>query len=128
MLRLRSTAAGLFLLAIVSGGAPAAEPVTGFAELAKAIFACWKPPSGSQGSEITLRFGLTGRGALRGTPMVTYSRLLGPEDAQRAFALSALRAVADCTPVNLSEAFGPVVAQRVITLRFAAKAKQRPPI
>ena len=86
---------------------------------------CWKPPAGSEGSEITLRFGLTGLGALRGSPMVTYSRLVGSKELQRAFALSALQAVAACTPVKLTGGFGRIVAQRVLTLHFAEQVKGR---
>jgi hypothetical protein len=115
----------------VSLAAPAAEPaspIDDFASLGSAIMACWKPPVGSAGSELTLRFGLTGQGALRGPPMVTYSRLFGAKDQQEAFVVSALRAVADCTPVKLSEGFGQIVAQRVLTLRFAVPAPTRPAI
>lgn len=90
--------------------------------------ACWKPPAGSYGSEVTLRFGLDGKGALRGPPMVTYSRLIGSKDLQKAFVVSALQAVAGCTPVKLSPGFARIVAQRVLTLRFAAPVKGNPAI
>src|SRR5262249_3620611 len=104
--------------------ADGAPPVDNFAALGQAIMACWKPPAGSEGAEITLRFGLTGQGALRGPPMVTYSKLVGSKELQKAFAVSALQAIADCTPVKLSEGFGRVVAQRVLTLRFVQPAKK----
>lgn len=90
--------------------------------------ACWKPPAGSQASEITLRFGLTGQGALRGPPMVAYAKLIGSKELQQAFALSALQAVANCTPVKLTDGFGRIVAQRVLTLRFSQHPKGRPSI
>jgi hypothetical protein len=101
--------------------------VDSFAALGEAIMACWKPPAGSEGSEITLSFGLTGHGVLRGPPVVRYSKLIGSKDLQKAFALSALRAVTDCTPVKLSEGFGRVVAQRVLTLRLVLPAKELRP-
>ena len=56
--------------------------------------------------------------------MVTYSRLIGSKELQKAFALSALQAVANCTPVKLTEGFGRVVAQRVLTLRFGQSPKK----
>ena len=112
----------------VARAAEPASPIDSFASLGPAIMACWKPPAGSEGSELTLRFGLTGQGALRGPPMVTYAKLIGAKDLQRAFVLAALRAVADCTPVKLSEGFGRIVAQRVLTLRFTVPAPARPAI
>lgn len=115
------------LIALLSGSLLARAgdtPLDSFAALGQAITACWKPPAGSEGSEITLRFGLTGQGVLRGPPMVTYSRLIGSKELQKAFALSALQAVANCTPVKLTEGFGRVVAQRVLTLRFGQSPKK----
>ena len=97
-------------------------------ELGPAIIACWQPPAGSEGSEITLRFGLNGKGELRGPPMVTYSKLRGSPELQKAFALSAFKAVADCTPVRLTESLGRIVAGRVLTMRFTQKTKVLPPI
>src|SRR5207244_4692237 len=77
----------ILLLATASGRAEGASPpVDTFGELSRAIIACWNPPAGSERSEITLRFGLTGHGALRGPPMVTWSKLVGPPDLQQAFA------------------------------------------
>jgi hypothetical protein len=113
---------------LAARAAEEASPIDSFASLGQAIMACWKPPAGSEGSELTLRFGLTGQGALRGPPMVTYSKLIGAKDLQKAFVVSALRAVADCTPVKLTEGFGRIVAQRVLTLRFGEPAPARPAI
>jgi len=112
----------------VARAAEPASPIDSFASLGPAIMACWKPPAGSEGSELTLRFGLTGQGALRGPPMVTYSKLIGAADLRKAFVVSALRAVADCTPVKLSEEFGRIIAQRVLTVRFTQPASVRPAI
>jgi hypothetical protein len=118
-----------FLLVPAAANAQSSRPaVNTFEELGPAITACWRPPAGSENSEITLRFGLTGKGALRGPPMVTYSKLVGDPSLQKGFAASAFRAVAECTPVPLTEAFGRIVAGRVLTIRFALKLKERPPI
>ena len=110
---------------LAARAAEPASPIDNFASLGAAIMACWKPPAGS---ELTLRFGLTGQGALRGPPMVTYSKLIGAADLRKAFVVSALRAVADCTPVKLSEEFGRIIAQRVLTVRFTQPASVRPAI
>jgi hypothetical protein len=114
-----------FWLAALATSAAGAASVDSFAALSEAISACFDPPPGSEGSEVTLRFGLTGRGALRGSPMVTYSRLVGSPALKQAFALAAVHAVIDCTPVGLTDAFGRVVAQRVLTLRFGQKVRPR---
>ena len=117
--------AALLAASIAAHAGDAPRPVDSFESLAQAVMTCWKPPDGSEGSEITLRFGLTGQGALRGPPMVTYSRLIGSKELQRAFALSAMQAVAECTPVKLTDGFGRIVAQRVLTLRFTQPPKGR---
>jgi len=117
--------AAILAATIAAQGGELPPPVDSFGSLAAAIMICWKPPAGSEGSEITLRFGLTGQGALRGPPMVTYSKLIGSKELQQAFALSAMQAVANCTPVKLTDGFGRIVAQRVLTLRFTQPAKAR---
>jgi hypothetical protein len=114
-------------IAVAAAQAPP-PPIDNFDALGAAIMSCWKPPAGSEGFEITLRFGLTGQGALRGSPMVTYAKLFGSKELQQAFALSALQAVTNCTPVKLTGRFGPIVAQRVLTLRFAREGARRVPI
>lgn len=95
-----------------------AEPVRSFGELSDALTACWSPPPGTQGFEITLRFGLTGKGELRGKPLATHSVLPGPPDIQRAFVAAAIMALSDCTPVRMSEDFARIAASRVLNLRF----------
>jgi hypothetical protein len=48
---------------------------------------------------------------------------LGSSEARREFALSALQAFADCTPLRLSPDFAAVAARRVLTIRLVQKAK-----
>jgi hypothetical protein len=98
-------------------------PVNTFQALWPALTACWRPPAETVGSEITLRFGLDHTGRLRGLPIVTYSKLVGPAELREVFAKSALRALADCTPVNLTDSFGRIVANQVLTIRFAQSPK-----
>jgi hypothetical protein len=117
--------AALLVTTVAAGPGDASPAIDSFGALGEAIMACWKPPAGADGAELTLRFGLTGQGVLRGPPMVTYSKLIGSKELQKSFVLSALRAVADCTPVKLTDGFGRVVAQRVLTLRFVEPVKGR---
>ncbi|MFG1397063.1 hypothetical protein [Roseixanthobacter pseudopolyaromaticivorans] len=97
-----------------------AVPVETVAELSKALYACWAPPPGTAGSEITLRFGLTAKGELRGKPLATYSVLTGDLETQRAFVAAAILALSRCTPIRMSEQLARVVASRVWTMRFAS--------
>ncbi|MFG1424849.1 hypothetical protein [Roseixanthobacter glucoisosaccharinicivorans] len=97
-----------------------AVPVETLAQLSKALYACWAPPPGTAGSEITLRFGLTAKGEVRGKPLATYSVLTGDAETQRAFVAAAILALSRCTPIRMSEQLGRVVASRVLTLRFAS--------
>ncbi|MFH1556852.1 MAG: hypothetical protein ABII76_18680 [Pseudomonadota bacterium] len=97
-----------------------AVPVETMAELSQVLYACWAPPPGTAGSEITLRFGLTAKGEVRGKPLATYSVLTGDAETQRAFVAAAILALSRCTPVRMSEQLGRVVASRVLTLRFAS--------
>ena len=122
------------LPASVSGGAalaappdrpPAnAVPVDSFDALSRALNACWAPPPGTVGFEITLRFGLTGKGELRGKPLATYSVLTGPPDLQRAFVAAAILAISNCTPVRMTEAFARVAASRVLIIRFMSTGRE----
>jgi hypothetical protein len=101
------------------------QPVNSIRQLLPAIVACWKPPEGSEGSIITLRFGLDHRGQLRGAPLVTYFKFVGPAELRDTFAKAALRALADCTPVNLTGSFGPIVASSVLTVRLGNRANRK---
>ncbi len=95
-------------------------PVATMNQLGKALFACWAPPPGTAGSEITFRFGLTAKGELRGKPLATYSVLTGSQDSQRAFVAAAILALSRCTPVLMTDPFARIAASRVLTLRFVS--------
>lgn len=103
----------------------AGAPLSRLDQIGPALRACWAAPAGSEGSEITFRFGLDSRGALKGAPIATYSRLTGDKDAQRAFVAAALLALQRCTPLSMTPDLGRVVASRVLTLRFSAQARTR---
>ena len=61
-----------------SSAQPSKPEIDRLADLWPALSACWRPPAGSDGMEITLRFSLTRRGAILGEPRITYSKLNGP--------------------------------------------------
>ncbi len=93
-------------------------------ELFQFIYQCAKIPSGTEGSELTIKFSLTHYGALRGKPMITYSKLIGTPEDQRLFVSAALAMIDKCTPVPVTEHFGKVVSQRMIVIPFSARRVQ----
>ena len=120
-----SVLAAFLFVAAPSGAlaqAPAA-PADTLQDLRSALTACWKAPAGSMGSEITLRFSLTHKGELRGLPMITYSKLTGSRDDQERFAIAALAALLNCTPVRLTDSLGRIASQRMLHVRLISGPK-----
>ncbi|WP_127089072.1 hypothetical protein [Aquabacter cavernae] len=116
------------LTCLPSGPAGAQQPLTPLSHLDQiwpALQACWRAPAGSEGSQITLRFGLNAQGAMKGVPLATYSRLTGDTTAQKAFVAAALTALQRCTPLHMTPELGRVVASRVLTVRFSAALRTR---
>jgi hypothetical protein len=98
-----------------------ADPVDTLKEMSDAIYACWKPPAGTAGMSLTLRFSLRRNGTLIGKPRATYSDL-GAADAQlsRAFVASILKALDDALPLPFSDSMGGAIAGRLLVPRFTA--------
>lgn len=94
-------------------------------QIGPALHACWVPPAGSVGSHITLRFGLTAQGRLKGMPLATHSLLTGDDATQRAFVAAALTALDRCTPLSMTPELARIVGSRVLTLRFSAEPRPR---
>jgi hypothetical protein len=115
------TAALALVVAVSSGQAQHVQqsqtPNT-IRELFAYLGQCVHFPAGSEGSEITLRFSITHQGALRGPPMVTYSKLTGDEAAQRRFVAAALDALDKCMPVRVTDLFGKIASRKMITWRL----------
>ena len=101
--------------------AQAERTVQTLRELGPALTACWRAPPGSEGSEVTVRFSLKRDGSLLGQPRITYSKLTGDAERQRAFVAAALGALAECLPVRISEDLGGTIAGRPLTIRFGAR-------
>ena len=87
-------------------------------ELRLALRRCWTPPSGTEGSFISFRFGLTREGSVKGAPRVTATRLVGSDEAQRLFRQSVFEALKRCFPAPLTREFGALMGEAVIFLSF----------
>ncbi|MEQ1956354.1 hypothetical protein [Mesorhizobium sp. CN2-181] len=95
------------------------EPINTLAELWPALYACWSPPAGTEGKELTLTFSVRRDGTLIGKPRATYSKLQGGNDLDRAFVASVLQALDKTLPLPITESLGGVIAGRPMALRFA---------
>ena len=127
---MRSSAVCFLVVGALASGWPAhaqtktaSQSPDNMNELFRFLGQCAKFPPGAEGSEITLRFSLTHYGALRGKPMITYSKLVGSPEDQRLFVSAALDAIEKCTPVPLTEHFGKVVGQKMIAITFGRRER-----
>ncbi|MCJ2080515.1 hypothetical protein [Methylobacterium sp. J-090] len=98
--------------------AQAASPVNNWAEFRAALTACWSVPPETGGSLIAFRFGLDKTGALRGPPLVTARRLNGDRDARKRYEDAANDALSRCFPISVTPAFGAILGESPIRLRF----------
>lgn len=98
------------------------EPVNTLTQLWDALYACWQPPAGSDGLEITLVFSVRRNGTIIGKPRVTWTKLAGADIAlQKSFVGSVLAALDKSLPLPLTDSMGGAIAGRPFALRFAAR-------
>lgn len=126
---MKSAWACLVALAVTLGGVLAASSsgwaqtasssvVNNWAELRVAMASCWKVPASTEGSQISFRFGLNKTGGMRGPPLVTSRQLKGDQDARKRFEDAAFDALSRCFPVSITPAFGAILGESPIRLRF----------
>ena len=120
--RARNGAIAGALLAGLGASGPAraqsAPPVNDWATFRATLAACWSVPPGTEGSLIAFRFGLDRTGALRGPPLVTARRLTGDADARARYEAAATAALSRCLPIPVTPAFGAILGESPIRLRF----------
>ncbi|CAN7554972.1 hypothetical protein LJR234_004118 [Mesorhizobium amorphae] len=96
------------------------DPVDTLVEMSAAIYACWKPPPGTAGMSLTLRFSLRRNGTLIGKPRATFSDLGTDSALNRAFVASILKALDEALPLPFSDSMGGAIAGRMLAPRFTA--------
>lgn len=126
--RTRSRASGRPFSAALLGGvstvlcaaalAQGPSPINNWMDLRTALAACWSVPPGTEGSLIAFRFGLDKTGALRGPPLVTARRLNGDGEARKRYEDAATGALSRCLPISVTPAFGAILGESPIRLRF----------
>jgi hypothetical protein len=96
------------------------DPVDTLKEMSAAIYACWKPPPGTAGMTLTLRFSLRRDGTLIGKPRATFSDLGADDALNRAFVTSILKALDEALPLPFTDSMGGAIAGRMLAPRFTA--------
>jgi len=116
----------LIALAIVAMNAAQAlsEPADTLSGLWRSLSTCVRVPNEDANSEITIVFALKRDGSLLGQPRITHSRLLGDADAQKAFVEDAVRALAKCLPVSITDGLGGAIAGRPLSIRIGKRPKE----
>jgi hypothetical protein len=102
------------------------DPLRNTADVAATLQACWKPPSGSQDSFVTMKFSFRRDGSLFGRPLPAIINVVGDEKARQRFIDAAIRAIERCTPLDFAPAFAESVGGHVFMMRFAAHRKRAP--
>src|SRR5688500_7388788 len=80
----------LVVVCLLTAGPASAEPANTLAEVVPALTRCWRAPSDTAGSELTIAIALNRAGQILGRPRITYSRLTGDVEVQRRFVHSVL--------------------------------------
>jgi hypothetical protein len=134
MERLKITGAGVIAGLIALAALWLATPATRAEDAARTVATgaqfdaylrrCFRPPAGSAGSEITLVFAIDQNGALKGKPKISYSRLVGDLETQKAFVAAALAMLQDCTPVPVTRDFGLMAANKLRAWRLLSSDRR----
>jgi hypothetical protein len=99
-------------------------PLKTVSDIGPALLRCWRPPDAPEGSAVTLRFSFRRDGSLMGPPLVTYVGVDGAPKLKRDFADSAVRAIKDCSPLELAPRFAATIGGKVYVMQFAIRQKQ----
>jgi hypothetical protein len=82
---------------------------------------CWTIPAGTEGSSVTLRFGISAAGELRGPPLITATDVK-PKEMAAAYRKAATVVLEQCLPVCPTEEFGSVMGESTMHLRLVNDA------
>ena len=78
---------------------------------------CWNIPEGTEGSSVTLRFGISAAGELRGPPLITATNTK-PKEMAAVYRKAATAVLEQCLPVCPIEDFGSVMGESTMHLRL----------
>jgi hypothetical protein len=90
-------------------------------ELREHLTTCWAVPEGTAGSSVTLCFGISSFGELRGSPLVTATKVK-PKEMAGNYRKAAIAVLEQCLPVCPTDDFGPALHESTMHLRLVNDA------
>jgi hypothetical protein len=90
-------------------------------QLREHLATCWEVPEGTEGSSVTLRFGISSLGELRGPPLITATNV-SPKEMAPDYRNAATAVLEQCLPVCPSEDFGATLNESTMHLRLVNDA------
>lgn len=82
---------------------------------------CWNVPERTEGSSVTLRFGISSVGELRGSPLITATNVT-PKELEAGYRKAATAVVEQCLPVCPTDDFGATLHENTMHLRLVNDA------
>jgi hypothetical protein len=113
------------VVCLLTASPASAAPANTLGEVVPALSRCWRAPSGTAGSELTIALALNRTGQIFGRPRITYSKLTGATEAHRRFVHSVLTSLARCTPISITPRLGEAIAGRRFAIRFRSTPRER---
>ena len=97
-------------------------------EIAAQLAKCWLVPGSQSGKKVSasVRVSFRADGALLGPPLITYINAPAGSAMRADIAASVKKALAFCTPLPFTAAFGSAIAGRMIILRFISNPEISP--
>lgn len=97
------------------------------ADTARFLRGCWKPPEGAafDGMLMDVSFAFARDGALRSTPNITFFSPDAPEAARALYGQTVREAVMRCSPLPFSAAYGRIMEQHLLAVRFIVDSTKR---
>ena len=95
--------------------------VANWQELREHLATCWEVPEGTAGSSVTLRFGISSLGELRGRPLITATSVR-PNEMAAKYRKAATAVLDQCLPVCPTEDFGATLHESTMHLRLVNDA------
>ena len=96
----------------------AEHPINSVREIRAGLRRCWVPPPTRIPPQLTVRLSLKRNGEILGQPLISYTSPDTSEDERAALHAVVVAAIAQCTPLPISDALGAIIAGRPINVRL----------
>ena len=113
----------------VHSTAPAGAPevLNSSGDTARFLRGCWKPPEGAvfDGLLMDVSFAFARDGSLRSTPNITFFSPDASVAARTLYGETVREAITRCTPLPFSPAYGRIMEQHLLAVRFIVDSTKR---